>query len=323
MTVSGDRTSDSGSTARVRAHRMAGEAVDKVQETASRLIGSDGDTSSGGQGAPVMDQAAEQITSRLDMGKDYVVETVTGLAQALRQTGQHLRDEGSQPTFAQYADRGAEQIEHFGGYLKRRNTSEIVTDVEAFARRQPMVFAGSAFALGMLAVRFLRSGGQSQSQTSSSSNWSNGGASSPSTSPRTSFVGASGQPSPASRGTGVGAGAANSPSSTPGAGARPPGGLTGPGTPAGTGASTPTAPRPAPYTGTPASTGTTAPRPNSGTTAPTPNSGTTAPTPNPVTPAPTPTPGTTPPMPGSATRPASGPSTPDRPGPGSGTRSQP
>jgi hypothetical protein len=175
MTTSGRQTSESASTVRDQAHNMAGKVVEKVQETASRLTGSDqrNDTASGrtggDQGTPVMEQASEQITSRLDMGKEYVAETVTGLAQALRQTGQHLREDGSQPMLAQYADRGAEQIDSFGGYLRRRDASQLVADVEGFARRQPMAFAGGAFALGMLAVRFLRSKSQPQGYSPSSS----------------------------------------------------------------------------------------------------------------------------------------------------------
>jgi hypothetical protein len=174
MTTSGRQSSESTSTVRDQAHNMAGKVVEKVQETASRMTGSDqrSDTAagsaSGDRSAPVMEQASEQVTSRLDMGKEYVAETVTGLAQALRQTGQHLRDDGSQPMLAQYADRGAEQIEHFGGYLRRHDTSQLVSDVEGFARRQPMVFAGGAFALGMLAVRFLRSRSQPQGYSPSS-----------------------------------------------------------------------------------------------------------------------------------------------------------
>ena len=156
MTASGSPSSGSTSEVRDRAHHMAGQMVDKVQEAANNMMGGEE------QGAPVMDQAAEQVTSRLDMGKDYVAETVTGVAQALRQTGQHLREEGAQPALATYADRGAEQVERFGGYLSQRDTSQIVTDLEGFARRQPMVFAAGSFALGMLAVRFLRSGGQPQ-----------------------------------------------------------------------------------------------------------------------------------------------------------------
>jgi len=72
---------------------MAGKVVDKVQETASRLVGSDQShrTADGsadtGQGTPVKEQATEQVTSRLDMGKEYVVETVNGVAQASGRRG--------------------------------------------------------------------------------------------------------------------------------------------------------------------------------------------------------------------------------------------
>jgi hypothetical protein len=156
--------------------------VDKVQETAGRLagMGQDSGGSQGGQSGSMTDQVAEQVTeqvtSRLDMGKEYLVEAMTGVAHALRQTGQHLREEGAQPTLAQYVDRGAEQIERIGGHMRQRAANELLTEVEGFARRQPMVFAGGAFALGMLAVRFLRSSGQRQQQTSSSYSASSSGA---------------------------------------------------------------------------------------------------------------------------------------------------
>jgi len=146
---------------------MTGKVVDKVQETASRLAGTDqaGGGGGGSDSTPVMEKATEQVTSRLDMGKEYVAEAVTGVAKALRQTSHHLREEGAQPMLAQYADRGAEQIENLSGYLNRRDTNQIITDVEGFARRQPVAFAGAAFTLGMLAVRFLKSKNQPEGQS--------------------------------------------------------------------------------------------------------------------------------------------------------------
>jgi len=186
MTTSGNQSGESMSTMRDRAHNVAGKVVDKVQETATRMVGmeQDGDTSGnpdGERAMPIMDQAAEQVTSRLDAGKEYVVETMLGVAQALRKTGEHLREEDAQPTLAQYVDRGAEHVERFGGYLRQRDTGQLVADVEGFARRQPVVFAGGAFALGMLAVRFLRSGGQAQQPTAPMSASPSSGASSPGT----------------------------------------------------------------------------------------------------------------------------------------------
>jgi len=144
---------------------MAGQIVDKVQETASRLVGggqsgpgsSGSQGSSGGQDGGVTGPVIDQATSRLDMGKDYIAETMTGVGQALRKTSQQLREEGTPAMLATYAERGAEQVERLGGYLRQRDASQIMTEMESFARRQPMVFSGAAFALGMLAVRFFRS----------------------------------------------------------------------------------------------------------------------------------------------------------------------
>lgn len=107
----------------------------------------------------VADQAKDQATSRFEVGKEFAVESLTGIAQALRQTGQHLRQEGAQPTLGGYADTGAEQLERFTGYLRQRDTQQLVSDVEAYARRSPTMFASGAFALGLVAARFFRSSG--------------------------------------------------------------------------------------------------------------------------------------------------------------------
>ena len=290
MATSGNRSQDSESTIRDRAHHLAGQVVDKVQETASRVVGTGRDSGGSGTGqgnqqsAPIMDQAAEQVsnqvTSRLDMGKDYLVETVTGIAQALRQTGQHLREEGSQPTLAQYVDRGAERIERLGGHMRQRDASELIAEVEWFARRQPMVFAGGAFALGMLAVRFLRSSGQPQRQTwPASSTMASGGSysgTSPMTPPSTTPHGYAGPgaSTPSSVPTSV-------PSSTPTARPAPSAGQgAGSGLGTGTGTGTPTTPPATPATpseqptprpaaapsvgGTTTGPGTATPRPDAG-----------------------------------------------------------
>lgn len=256
MATPGSRSTDSGSTIRDRAHHVAGQVVDKVQETASRIVGSGQQTGAPQEGqntgpsGSVIDQATEQIseqvTSRLDMGKEYLVETVTGVAQALRQTGQHLRAEGSQPMLAGYADRGAEQLERFGGHMRQRDANELIAEVEWFARRQPMVFAGGAFALGMLAVRFLRSSGRQARPTSRSYGATPSGqsfSSAASTVPRTTG-GTMTPPASTVPGGYAGPGASTpsgAPSTLPAAPTSMPRSVTGAGS--GTGTGTPTAPR--------------------------------------------------------------------------------
>jgi hypothetical protein len=146
--------------------------TEKVQETASRVANTVQDAAApildqaGDKASQVTDHVMDQAASRLDMGKEYAVETLNSVAQALRQTGQHLREDGSQPRLGQYADAGAHQLEKFTGHLHQRDANELLSEVEAFARRSPALFSGTAFALGLLTARFFRSSGQrSQSQS--------------------------------------------------------------------------------------------------------------------------------------------------------------
>ena len=123
-----------------QAKDKAGQVAEQVQEKAGQ----------------VADQAKRQATSRLESGKERAVEGLATVAHAVRQVGQQLREQ-EQPTVAQYADKGAQQIERFSGYLRDKDVDQIVRETEAYARRQPTVFLGSAMGLGFLLARFLKS----------------------------------------------------------------------------------------------------------------------------------------------------------------------
>lgn len=98
------------------------------------------------------DQATTQANNQLDM----VAQTVDEVAQAIHQVGEQLRS-NQQGTFAEYADRAAEQLDLLKRYLQDHDIREIVDDVTNYARRQPAIFLTGAFALGLLASRFLKS----------------------------------------------------------------------------------------------------------------------------------------------------------------------
>lgn len=101
-------------------------------------------------------QAQEQVTSRIATQKDTTAESLTGVAQALRQTGQQLRDK-DQVGMTEYIDQAAEQVERLSGYLRSNDLGQLMGDVEQFARRQPTLFLGGAFVLGLIGARFLKS----------------------------------------------------------------------------------------------------------------------------------------------------------------------
>src|SRR5215213_2501004 len=98
----------------------------------------------------VADQARQQATSRLDGQKDRAAEGLQTVAQAVRQTGQELRQQ-QQPTVAQYTDQAAQRIERLASYLRQRDVNQIVEEAEGFARRRPTLFVGGGLVLGLLA----------------------------------------------------------------------------------------------------------------------------------------------------------------------------
>jgi hypothetical protein len=107
--------------------------------------------------APVLDQAKQQGINQLSGQKDRAADTLGGVAGALRQTGSNLRG-GDQDFVADYIDRAASELERFSTQLRERDVEEIFGEVESFARRQPAIILGAAYALGLLASRFLKSG---------------------------------------------------------------------------------------------------------------------------------------------------------------------
>jgi len=103
-------------------------------------------------------QVGGQVKSQLATQKDQVAETAGSVAQALRMTGEQLRQQNQAPV-SQFAESAAEMVERFSGYLREHEVEDMVGEVESFARRQPAVFLGTAFALGFVAARFLKSSG--------------------------------------------------------------------------------------------------------------------------------------------------------------------
>jgi hypothetical protein len=104
----------------------------------------------------LVDQAKDQVKTQLSSQKERAAGTLGSVADALRQTGNTLQGQNQAPV-AQIANSAADWVEQFSGTLRERNIEDMLGDMEGFARRNPTVFLGSAFALGFLAARFLKS----------------------------------------------------------------------------------------------------------------------------------------------------------------------
>ena len=101
-------------------------------------------------------QAKEQALSRAEQQKSRATDSLDHVAKALHQTGDNLREE-DQGAVAGYVDDAAGRVESAAGYLRDRSPDELLHEAERFARRDPALFLGGAFVLGLLGARFLKS----------------------------------------------------------------------------------------------------------------------------------------------------------------------
>lgn len=113
------------------------------------------------------EKVTEQASSQIVTQKDNLARGLSSVADGIRQMGENLRGGGEQQTpiaglTARYGDSLARQVEQVSNYLEKKDLRELVKDVEVFARRNPAVFIGGAFALGVAAARFLKSGNPNQ-----------------------------------------------------------------------------------------------------------------------------------------------------------------
>lgn len=107
-------------------------------------------------------QAKDSAGSSFNDSRNKAADKIGGLASAVRSTSEHLRSE-HQEGVANLTDSLAEQVERVSSYLRDRDLSDLRSDLDGFARRQPAVAVGVALALGMLGARFLKSSRQSSS----------------------------------------------------------------------------------------------------------------------------------------------------------------
>jgi hypothetical protein len=108
------------------------------------------------QARNLVDKAGSQARERIDTGKREAAMTLSSVANTLHQSGAQLRDE-QQNMASEYVQRAADQIERVANYVQNTELTEIVDNVENFARRRPAVFLGAAFALGIIGARFIKS----------------------------------------------------------------------------------------------------------------------------------------------------------------------
>jgi hypothetical protein len=107
-------------------------------------------------------EAKKTAESKLGAGKDFAAEHLGSVADALRKTSHELRS--SESAVTEYVDMAASSVEKVSAYFQTRTLSQLMSDAEGFARREPAVFLGGALFLGMLGGRFLKSASPARPQ---------------------------------------------------------------------------------------------------------------------------------------------------------------
>lgn len=104
----------------------------------------------------VAQKARQQATTRADTQKHQMATRLTTVADAVDQVGQQLQQQ-QEDSLAHYAELTSEQLRTVSDKLQQKDVNQLIHDAEGAVRKQPALVLGGAFALGLLASRFLKS----------------------------------------------------------------------------------------------------------------------------------------------------------------------
>ncbi|HSK94656.1 MAG TPA: hypothetical protein VLA76_11430 [Candidatus Angelobacter sp.] len=103
------------------------------------------------------ERAADVGFQQADRAREQTAEGLNQLASTVRRVSGDMEIE--QPAIANLASTAAEQTERVASFLRETDARQLVHAVEDVARRQPLLFVGGAFLLGVAASRFIKAAG--------------------------------------------------------------------------------------------------------------------------------------------------------------------
>jgi hypothetical protein len=167
------------------------EIADTVQQQVSQVV-----DQAVSQTADTVVQVKEQASSVFVDQRDRATAALSGLADALRETGRTLAQKAESADGAQapataiapFIEEIADRLSQSSEFLKEKDVSQLISEAENLARKQPMLFVGALFGVGLVGARLLKGtlgssndesskGGQqsqSQSQPQQSADWNAG-----------------------------------------------------------------------------------------------------------------------------------------------------
>jgi hypothetical protein len=131
--------------------------IEKVKDTGKTLLEGAKATAS-----EAYNSVADKAASTIEEKKAGLTGGLTNAAETVRRVSGTISEGDSQGGVSEYAARytetAAQKLEDVAHYFESTDLRGVAHDIESFARRNPAIFLGSAFALGVLAARFIKSG---------------------------------------------------------------------------------------------------------------------------------------------------------------------
>jgi hypothetical protein len=153
--MSDDRsTSTLDSTASSDTELYGGESTHPLAETGKEA---------GERASHLVERGAEIGFQQADRGLETAAGGIETAAQTIRRVSTDMQTD--QPQIAEFASTAADRAEDLARYLRETDVREMIGNVENFARRQPLLFLGGAFVLGVAASRFIKAAGGNQGQS--------------------------------------------------------------------------------------------------------------------------------------------------------------
>ncbi len=162
-----DAASTTADQTKAAAHDVAASAKTAAKDVADTATSTAKDLAS---------QATDKAKAVASDHKATAADALSDVADALETSSESLRD-NDHDAFARYAGQAAEQVSQFQASIRDKSVGQLMDEAERFARREPGLFVGGAFLLGIAGARFLKAsaGEASQSGASASSGTSTGG----------------------------------------------------------------------------------------------------------------------------------------------------
>jgi ElaB/YqjD/DUF883 family membrane-anchored ribosome-binding protein len=102
--------------------------------------------------------AADRLHSEVDARKATAVTQAQSVSSAVRQAADGL-DEGSPEWLKSAFRQGAQQIQRLADSVERKDSRQLMSDAQDFARNNPGTFLAACAAVGFAAARVLKAGG--------------------------------------------------------------------------------------------------------------------------------------------------------------------